>query len=185
MVMIYGITGAKFSGKDTVGAAIIDAQYMFGRRAQRLLFAGALKDACCAIFGWTREQLEDHEFKETPEPITGKTPRAIMQMMGTDFGREMLHTDIWLRVLGAEVKRMTTNGITPVITDVRFDNEAEYVRALGGKIVHVVNPETVTRTDAHASENGVVFVEGDVLYTNDKTAGLQPLREFAIRLVKP
>lgn len=183
--MIYGMTGAKFSGKDTVGNAIIAARNKAGRRTERVLFAGALKDACCAMFGWTREQLEDYDFKETPEPITGKTPRMILQLMGTDFGRDMLHPEIWLRLLAAEVERMTVNGITPVITDVRFENEADFVRKLGGTLIHVVNPETVSRTDGHASENGVEIKDGDILFTNDKTAGLYPVQQFAESIASP
>lgn len=85
------------------------------------------------MFGWTREQLEDYDFKETPEPITGKTPRVILQLMGTDFGRDMLHPELWLRLLAADIERMTASGITPVITDVRFENEAAFVRNLGGQ----------------------------------------------------
>ena len=183
--MIYGMTGAQFSGKDTVGNAIIAAFNKSGKRAERVLFAGALKNACCAMFGWTREQLEDYDFKETPEPITGKTPRVILHLMGTDFGRDMLHPELWLRLLAADIERMAANGITPVITDVRFENEAAFVRNLGGTLIHVVNPETVSRTDAHASENGVAFVDGDILFTNDKTAGLQPIKDFASRLIRP
>lgn len=105
--------------------------------------------------------------------------------MGTDFGRDMLHPELWLRLLAADIERMTANGITPVITDVRFENEAAFVRNLGGTLIHVVNPETVSRTDAHASENGVAFVDGDILFTNDKTAGLQPIKDFASRLIRP
>ena len=120
-----------------------------------------------------------------PEPITGKTPRVILQLMGTDFGRDMLHPELWLRLLAADIERMTANGITPVITDARFENEAAFVRNLGGTLIHVVNPETVSRTDAHASENGVAFVDGDILFTNDKTAGLQPIKDFASRLIRP
>ena len=183
--MIYGMTGLKFSGKDTVGNAIINAHRYNGKRAERVLFAGALKNACCAMFGWTREQLEDYDFKETPEPITGKTPRLILQLMGTDFGRDMLHPELWLRILAADVERMTTNGITPVITDVRFENEADFVRSRGGKLIHVVNPETVSQTDGHASEKGVEFKDGDILFVNDKSAGLQPITDFASRLIRP
>jgi hypothetical protein len=87
--------------------------------------------------------------------------------------------------LRSDIERMTANGITPVITDVRFENEAAFVRNLGGTLIHVVNPETVSRTDAHASENGVAFVDGDILFTNDKTAGLQPIKDFASRLIRP
>lgn len=183
--MFYAMTGAKFSGKDTVARAIINELALRGNTAEKVSFAGPLKGALCVMFGWTYEQIENHEFKETPEPITGKTPRKIMQLLGTEFGRETLHPELWLRIALSTMRKMECNGIVPIITDVRFENEAEFVRSHGGTLIHVVNPETVSRTDAHASENGVAFVEGDILFTNDKTAGLQPIMDFAARLIRP
>ena len=182
--MIIGLTGAKFSGKDTVGEAIIQAIGKDGRRAQKVSFAGPLKQALCAMFGWTREQLEDHEFKETPEPITGKTPRLIMQLLGTEFGREALHPEVWLRLADAEVVRMQNNQIVPIITDVRFENESEFLRSRGGILIHVVNPATVVSADTHVSETGVAQGSGDRVFVNDKFMGLDPVRQFAREIAK-
>ena len=182
--MIIGLTGAKFSGKDAVGEAIIQAIGSGGRRAQKVSFAGPLKQALCTMFGWTREQLEDHEFKETPEPITGKSPRLIMQLMGTEFGRALLHPEVWLRLADAEVVRMQNNQIVPIITDVRFENESEFLRSRGGTLIHVINPETRLSEDTHASESGVAHGDGDWVFVNDKSMGLDPVRNFARDIAK-
>jgi hypothetical protein len=135
--MFYAMTGAKFSGKDTVARAIINELALRGNTAEKVSFAGPLKEALCVMFGWTYEQIENHEFKETPEPITGKTPRKIMQLLGTEFGRETLHPELWLRIALSTMRKMECNGIVPIITDVRFENEAEFVRSHGGTLIHV------------------------------------------------
>lgn len=183
MAVIFGISGEKFSGKDTVANAIVARYAREGRKAELIRFAEPLKQSLCTLFGWDRSQLESHEFKETPEPITGKTPRYIMQAMGTEFGRELLHDQIWIRLAAAQVERCIAEGIVPVLSDVRFENEAEMVRSMGGTIVHVINPTNVIRTDAHASENGVAQQTNDYRFINDKSVGMVPVYQFVDGIV--
>lgn len=180
---IFGISGEKFSGKDTVANAIVARYARDGRKAKLVRFAEPLKQSLCTLFGWDRAQLESHEFKETPEPITGKTPRYIMQIMGTEFGRELLHDELWIRLAAVEVERCLQNDIVPILSDVRFENEASMVRAMGGTIVHVINPTNVVRTDVHASENGVSQEPGDCRFINDKNMGLVPVYQFVDSLI--
>lgn len=185
MTIIYGICGEKFSGKDTVADAIVSRYARAGRKAQKIAFAAPLKDAVCAMFHWDRSQLEDHEFKENPEPITGKTPRYIMQALGTEFGRVLLHDQIWIRLAAANVERCLKEDVVPILTDVRFENEAAFLRGfVGGHLIHVINPATVTRTDAHPSENGVAKKVGDSTFINDKDKGMIPVYQFVEELVK-
>lgn len=183
MTAIFGISGEKFSGKDTVANAIVARYARDGKPAQLIRFAEPLKQSLCTLFGWDRAQLESHEFKETPEPITGKTPRYIMQAMGTEFGRNLLHDEIWIRLAAAQVKRCIDAGIVPILSDVRFENEAAMVRSMGGTVVHVINPTNVVRTDAHASENGVAQQINDHRFINDKTMGMVPVYQYVDGLV--
>lgn len=183
MTAIFGISGEKFSGKDTVADAIVARYARDGKKAKIIRFAEPLKQSLCTLFGWDRSQLESHEFKETPEPITGKTPRYIMQAMGTEFGRELLHDELWIRLARAEVERCLATDVVPVLSDVRFENEAAMVRSMGGILVHVINPANVVRTDAHASENGVSSAVDDRWFINDKSMGMVPVYQFADVLV--
>ena len=52
-----------------------------------------------------------------------------------------------------------------VIADVRFENEAEFVRRLGGTLVHIVRPD-IYAVAAHASENGVTQLPADKVLHN-------------------
>ena len=51
-------------------------------------------------------------------------------------------------------QRLLQNGPGMVISDVRFDNEAAWIPAHGGRIIHVIRPDTKA-VEAHASEDGI------------------------------
>lgn len=91
-------------------------------------FADKLKDIVCLLIGCTREQLEDREFKEkelgeewwyykgetglfpynTPYeankklPLIKTTPRLLLQLLGTNCGRNIIHPNIWCNALFSE-----------------------------------------------------------------------------------
>ena len=81
--------------------------------------------------------------------------RTILQRMGTDVGREIIHHDLWTHLLAERMGRDTDY----VIRDVRFDNEAEmlYQVALNfdvdATIWRVIRPGY--EGDSHASEAGI------------------------------
>ena len=140
--MIIGICGFKSSGKDTIAELLIN-KYEF----KKLSFAGALKDIISIIFGWSREKLEgltkeDREWREQIDPWWSKrlnlpmlSPRWILQQIGTNVFRDNFHQDIWIAALERKIKNFT--GV--VITDLRFDNEINTIRDLGGLIIHLKN----------------------------------------------
>ena len=79
------------------------------------------------------------------------TPRLLLQIMGTQIGREILHPDIWVHSLMAEYKsKLSSNNpvddldweprfIYPnfIITDTRFENELEAVKKREGITIRV------------------------------------------------
>lgn len=137
--MIIGLVGFIGSGKGTV-ADILAHRHHFVKES----FAGAVKDAVSSIFGWDRQMLEgdtpeSREWRETPDPWwsekLGKpfSPRLALQLMGTESGRNVFHTDVWVLSL----LRRTTPDKNYVIADVRFPNELDMIRSAGGKVVRV------------------------------------------------
>lgn len=137
--MILGVVGFLGSGKGTVGDILIQDQGYY-----RLSFADAVKDAVSVIFGWPRHLLEgDTEesrgFREATDGFWSErfgyavTPRYMLQLMGTEAGRDVFNKDLWIYTLE---KRM--QGIeNVVIPDVRFPNEIEFIRNMGGKVIRV------------------------------------------------
>ena len=86
--MIIGICGRAQVGKDTVGKMINTMAY---QRFEIRKFADELKYMTRILLNCTIEQLESIEYKNTPiAAMGGKTPRKIMQLLGTDFGRHMI-----------------------------------------------------------------------------------------------
>jgi hypothetical protein len=138
--MIIGVVGFLGSGKGTVGDMLIQDHHYY-----RLSFADGVKDAVSVIFGWPRELLEgdtdaSRAFREMPDVFWSErfgyevTPRYMLQLMGTEAGRDVFHSDIWIYSLE---KRML--GKTDVvIPDVRFPNEIDFIKSRGGKVIRVV-----------------------------------------------
>ena len=76
----------------------------------------------------------------------------------------MINPDLWLIL----AKQLLLNyGPGMVIADVRFENEATWVRAQGGRVLHIERPDNVA-VESHASEAGIEFKgeEGDLKIIN-------------------
>jgi hypothetical protein len=101
------------------------------------------------------------------EKITelGVSPRQMMQTLGTEWGRSCIHPDLWIMVAAGTVEKQLKRGRNVVIDDVRFPNEAEMIRKLGGELWLVNRPGLVYEGD-HASEGALSEVEPDSLINN-------------------
>lgn len=144
--MLIALVGFIGSGKDTVGRHYVETHGF-----EDLAFAAALKDALAAIFGWDREMLEG----KSPQSrawrdqvdiwwarrlgIPHLTPRWAMQNVGTDCLRKHLHDDLWIARVERAIEDRTSLLYRPdiVVTDGRFPNELDMVRARGGRIIRV------------------------------------------------
>lgn len=147
--MIIGLCGAAGAGKDTVADRLVE-EHGF----RKIAFAEPLYAAVSAITGLSVEQLKDRSRKENTLGWISCSPRRLLQSLGTEWGREMIHPEIWIM---STMQRIADDG-DYVITDVRFNNEAEAVLARGGAVWRVVRPGGSTLTTeaaAHASEAGV------------------------------
>lgn len=196
---LIGISGKKMSGKDTVAHMInractpilgydiedgrryaIYEQYKF----QYKKFADKLKDMVCLLLGCTRAQLENQEFKESPlgDEWDNLTPRKVLQLFGTEGVRKTIHPDIWVNALFADYNPERTTDSTKwnkpisnwIIPDVRFPNEAERIKKLGGTLIRVER-RSLLSDDSHPSETALDdYTEWDYVIENDGT--LQDLK---------
>lgn len=155
--MIVGIAGPKRSGKDTLARLLASAL-----NAEVHSFAAPIRQFVAGLLGWTLDELEDR--KETPvQWLDGVTPRQMMQSLGTEWGRQMVHPELWFRSLAARLP-----GQEAIVCDVRFDNEAEAIRKLGGVVIRLSRPGA-GQGDDHVSEQPISDHLVDFDISNDGT----------------
>lgn len=154
---LVAFTGLAQSGKTTA------AQVLCRRGYDRMSFAGPIKQMVRCLTA------ETDKTKQLPQ-FGGKTLRHLYQTLGTDWGRNMIHPNIWvqlgaerLRTLLGDVEEGATQGV--VIDDLRFDNEAQLIRNFGGIVVQVHRPGV--HAMAHESEAGISPHLIDVDLDND------------------
>lgn len=238
--MIIGINGKMGSGKDTVGKIIqylcwdknntesfnkflqiyTDInKFTFQQSAAKTLsgwevkkFADKLKDIVCLLLNCTREQLEDHDFKNTELgeewwyfnlhkinndksyyekiPYLGNeiyldlkdrielvklTPRLLLQLLGTDCGRDIIHPNIWVNSVMADYNKgrrfKLQNAHTKIdtldnwiITDMRFPNEMEAVKSRNGitiRVDRILFPYTDSDVKSKLEEMGYRYFDNE------------------------
>ncbi len=155
---LIGITGKAGSGKDTV-ADIILQQYPGVKRAM----AKPIKDAFEAIFGFDPDSISRLQ-KENIMPGFDFSPRRAMQTLGTEWGRE-LDADIWIELAHKNLYFLIGKPGYLLIPDIRFQNEAAWVRAQGGILIHVERPD-VQEVESHASESGTGIAPNIIIHNN-------------------
>jgi len=154
--LVIGIAGALRSGKDTIGYRL-----SHGWGFYRLAFADALRGEIMARMSRTVRALHDLQpghadcraadvcaqymlFVTKPQGF-----RELLQEYGSDVRRRddpSYWTRQWKeRVAGIEGP--------VVVTDVRFENEAEAVRSIGGKLWRITRPGH--GGNGHLSEHGL------------------------------
>jgi hypothetical protein len=179
---VIGIHGSLGSGKDTVANII---QLIAPNAYERYAFAKPLKDAVRAMFGFTDKQLEDRILKEEVDPQWGFSPRRAIQLLGTEYGRNMLRDDIWIKRAELELLNNRRRGYATIITDVRFDNEAAWIKSHPNSLLIYVQAPELVRDEKynHESENGIAMEHIDIMIVNQKSEGLAVLHEKVKRVI--
>jgi len=158
-VPLIGIAGRARSGKDTVANFIVAAIGGY-----RYSFADPIR-AMLTPLGVDMSDPYWQARKEDIIPALGVSPRRMMQTLGTEWGRNLINPDLWLVMAH---QRLLRNGPGMVISDVRFENEAAWIRKHGGRIIHVIRPEAKA-VEAHASEDGIEMQDTDARLFNSGT----------------
>lgn len=128
------------------------------------------------------------------------TPRLILQLLGTECGRLIIHPNVWVNALMAEYNTITMSyhndiligrpdecrgkicyypgynekEVFPnwIITDLRFPNEANAIKAKDGILIRINRPNNTIETSGiqqHASETALDDYKFDYVVENDGT----------------
>jgi len=104
-----------------------------------------------------------HNLQNSNNGITTISPREAYQKIGTDVCRETRQS-LWVDMCAASINQCGNT----IITDVREENEAEFVRSKGGVMVHILR-DIDTGVREHVSEQGIVVMPGDLVLDNNGT----------------
>ncbi len=158
-----------FAGRAGVGKSTTADWFVHAQDFVRLSYATPLKEACSALTGLPMKYFTDIELKEQIIPGLNVTPRIIMQKMGTDFIREMIDPDFWIWRMRQSVSENSHRNI--VIDDIRFSNEAQFVRVNGGIVIHLNRSyDSVTDQMNHASEIPLIPHDDDMFIESLETS---------------
>lgn len=167
-IALIGITGQAGTGKDTV------ADYLAGTHHFEVdAFAEPLRDmltALCTGHGIDYALLFERASKEQPLPHIGISPRRLMQTLGTEWGRA-LDPQLWVKLAAVRLGLHDLPNSSPVhdrivLSDVRFAEEAAWIRSHGGRIVRVTRAGAAS-VASHLSETQPI--RADVTIANDGT----------------
>jgi hypothetical protein len=181
MSQLIGLIGKKRSGKDTFAHALPGYT--------RVAFADPLRQAALALDPFVPIQgtlarlhkweqgLQAHDWVRLSKLIDAvgwetakdRVPevRRILQRLGTESIRA-IDPDFWIR---AGVTQIDAIDGDVVVTDVRYPNEAEAIRALGGILVRIQRPDLPSDGDPHPSESALDDYPVDWIVDNSGTVG--------------
>jgi hypothetical protein len=160
--MIIGLSGYARSGKDTVAGMLIGL-HKYDNRS----FADPMREALRVLNplvkdGGYRLRLAVDDYGWDSAKTAFPEIRRLLQVVGTEVGREMFGEDFWIKQALSDVNIEDK----VVFTDVRFPNEALAIKNMYGEVWRISRPGVVALND-HASENSLDDWDFDHYIFND------------------
>ena len=126
------------------------------------------------------EEMLEGSLKETPLPTLGfRSPRYLMQTLGTEWGRNQVAQTLWTDLLLIRAQGHLKAGHPVVVDDMRFPNEYQVLKALGAHMWWVKRPGVEAKTD-HGSEGALDNLKFDVVIDNDSDVKALQVMTYAV-----
>lgn len=172
-VEIIGLLGNQGVGKNYIADILFNKSKV---PTLILAFADHFKVDCVCKYDMNYNKVFHKKDNET---------RKKLQRIGTEEGRNVYGEDIWIRITENWIKTFNLRGIKRfIISDVRFQNEVDWIKSLGGKIIKINAPKRyktrlyeesesfseggITETSNHISEKGInSILNYDYILNND------------------
>jgi hypothetical protein len=154
MTSLIGLySPAPQSGKTTI------ANFLQARSYEKVAFADPIKSMTISLLlslGLSEAEASRLCYTDKHELIKPikVTARHMMQTLGTEYGRDCIHPQLWVMCWQNSVTAHLKAGNSVVCDDVRFPNEAHAILSLGGELWHIQRPG-VLRTTTHSSEGAL------------------------------
>jgi len=196
-----GLVGRAGAGKDT-SVDVLAKTHGFAR----LAFADPIRVEIAKSFGIDSRMLTTRHLKERPtvalaigrsndqrfishmvsvgiDPARPRSPRDIMILWGAEYRRQVDGNNYWMLKIHESVEQLHRDGHRRIaFTDVRYLDEAEFVRSLGGALWRIRRREVEQARAAHQSELEQAQIACDLEIHNDGSLdflGCQVLTAYA------
>jgi hypothetical protein len=173
------------------------------RKCEVVKFATKLTEVVGAILGVDDLSLfQNREWKEKQQFLwygcvdgldgNGKliSAREAQKIIGTDICRQLLGDNIWVDAFAREYNDPDT---LHIISDLRFQNEFEFIKTSGGIIIYIDNRNAAI--NQHKKENGIIHqseklvwdmhygrIQADYVLDNSDYNNKQPLQDLLLFL---
>lgn len=160
-----GLTGPAGCGKDTV-RSMLEVEHSYHGLALadpiRSMLTSLMRTACV-----NTTHAHVRSLKELDIPGLGVSYRHLAQTLGTEWGRNIIAADFWTKIADARFDYLygETNF---VVSDIRFDSEAQWLLQRGGVIWEIMRPG-LPGVREHISEAGIAHAHISQVICNGGT----------------
>lgn len=142
---LYGFSGKMGTGKNYIAEKLFKAMLPV-KNTLVMALADHFKVECISKDGVAYHRVFGEKDQES---------RDMLQKRGTEEGRDVYGKEIWIKTLETWIRRHHETGLERVIiTDLRYQNEVEWLKKMGGMTFRVVAPErNMTRLQEEAGDD--------------------------------
>ena len=161
---LVGLVGKSGSGKDRFFSQVLaplgytrlslaDAVRVFSILLFTRVYEGIEKDTSSLIrvFPYLYQEM----FSMNKSPLA----RTVQQYVGTELVKRKFDRDYWIKVLDPLVRERIERGIKVAITDIRFPEEAEYIRNNGGLLIKITGSSRYSEGEPVADHDSEKFID--------------------------
>lgn len=130
-VFLIALTGKKGTGKSTQAYHLAEqcrawlTQQGLSFFVESLSLATPLKQMISVIAPHILTAKTNEEKNDPNLGICGRSLRFLLQTLGTEWGRNTIHADLWIRLLYQRIKQIEKRPVIVIVDDMRFRNELE------------------------------------------------------------
>ena len=173
------------SGKSTAAAALAQKGWVV------VPFAAPLKAMAAALLegaGYGQAEVEQilSVGKQTELGLLAGAPTArhLLQTLGTAWGRELIHPQLWIELWESRVQVLLAQGHAVVCDDLRTKEEMAAIKDLGGQVWLVERPQGAINdraTVAHSTEGALAQAHFDrALFNGGTKAAFEAMVQAAV-----
>jgi len=162
---VIALIGKAGSGK-TIIAKYLELNYDY----VRVSFAETLKDMLREM-GLSEAEISGSLKEEPCSLLLDKTPRHAMQTLGTEWGRNLIHEDLWANIWKVRAAQQLSLGHKVVCDDCRYKNELRFINKFHGSEIWKVGRLEIDLPNfpVHISEKSFQSLQPDRILLNHGT----------------